>query len=346
MAKMGKYQNMANKINNIIIITLFKTPFVSTIPMPSRTTTIPPPSSTTVKKHISASVPVPILIQAFPTPPTYIPSSTSPNATNPPPSLPPSLPLPPVPGPSPLSERDTVLFLSSTRASKLSLDSKRDSFASIRSDSSSSRKHHPPSIAFSISEDTIESVLDIPKNNNNNSGSITRKSSTLPPLPFLNHHRTDSRSQTPKRRSPSPDINTILSSTPRPRRSISKSRSTSWSRSSRDPTDKEKYQISSAFLTQSWSHTPGPGPRSTEGERSPSRSRSRSRVRKRPNHLPLDKDKDMDLDEVDPIDPEMEARLERQLDGDGSDSSSDWDGGQRDSSLGLKTPLSSVLFFS
>ena len=54
----------------------------------------------------------------------------------------------------------------------------------------------------------------------------------------------------------------------------------------------------------------------------------------------------MDLDEVDPIDPEMEARLERQLDGDGSDSSSDWDGGQSDSSLDLKTPLSSVLFFS
>ncbi|KAH9169526.1 hypothetical protein EDB89DRAFT_1984553 [Lactarius sanguifluus] len=52
---------------------------------------------------------VPVLLNEFPAPPSYIPQNIStppPSLHNPPPSLPPSLPLPPIPGPSPLSEQD------------------------------------------------------------------------------------------------------------------------------------------------------------------------------------------------------------------------------------------------
>ncbi|TCD60040.1 hypothetical protein EIP91_010849 [Steccherinum ochraceum] len=108
---------------------------------------------------------VPLLLSSFPAPPTHIPASPIPGspfgipspmsapsmaalANNPPPSLPPSSPLPPVPGPSPISEQDTLMFISaarSRRASKLSLASSASSYsyrdsiatlASVRSTSS------------------------------------------------------------------------------------------------------------------------------------------------------------------------------------------------------------------
>ncbi|OBZ66417.1 hypothetical protein A0H81_13704 [Grifola frondosa] len=105
---------------------------------------------------------VPLLLSAFPVPPSHIPASpftplsVSPSinppsspfippipspALNPPPSLPPSTPLPPVPGPSPVTEQETLMFISaarSRRVSKLSLAStssysRRDSTATIAS---------------------------------------------------------------------------------------------------------------------------------------------------------------------------------------------------------------------
>ncbi|KAH8102321.1 hypothetical protein BXZ70DRAFT_68515 [Cristinia sonorae] len=100
---------------------------------------------------------VPLLLSSFPAPPTHIPASPAvsspftpgslpgssfPSHLGPPPSLPPSAPLPPVPGPSPISEQDTLMFISaarSRRASKLSLASSassyshRDSIATISS---------------------------------------------------------------------------------------------------------------------------------------------------------------------------------------------------------------------
>ncbi|KAI0088328.1 hypothetical protein BDY19DRAFT_192195 [Irpex rosettiformis] len=106
---------------------------------------------------------VPLLISSFPAPPSHIPSTplgtplcfpgASPlpsplHATNPPLSLPPSAPLPPVPGPSPITEHETLAFISaarSRRASKLSLASsagslysRRDSIASVTSVKSAS----------------------------------------------------------------------------------------------------------------------------------------------------------------------------------------------------------------
>ena len=56
-------------------------------------------------------VPVPLLLEAFPVPPTHIPPT--PTTPNPPPTGPPSLPLPPVPGPSRISEHEQLLLLSS-----------------------------------------------------------------------------------------------------------------------------------------------------------------------------------------------------------------------------------------
>ncbi|KAH9968033.1 hypothetical protein BC827DRAFT_466082 [Russula dissimulans] len=86
-------------------------------------------------KH-SRSTPVPILLNEFPAPPTFIPH----NISNPPPSRPPSLPLPPLPGPSPLSDHDLFQITAATRsrrASRISTSSNssswRDSSASFAS---------------------------------------------------------------------------------------------------------------------------------------------------------------------------------------------------------------------
>ncbi|KAH9000601.1 hypothetical protein EDB86DRAFT_2904888 [Lactarius hatsudake] len=87
---------------------------------------------------------VPVLLNEFPAPPSYIPqniSTPSSSLHNPPPSLPPSLPLPPIPGPSPLSEQDLFHITAATRASRLSTSSRassvRESVVSVASGSSS-----------------------------------------------------------------------------------------------------------------------------------------------------------------------------------------------------------------
>jgi hypothetical protein len=84
---------------------------------------------------------VPILLNEFPIPPTFIPQNLPPTS-NPPPSRPPTLPLPPIPGPSPLTNQDLFHITAaarSRRASRISTSSNsswRDSVASLGSGSS------------------------------------------------------------------------------------------------------------------------------------------------------------------------------------------------------------------
>src|SRR5713226_5665985 len=108
-------------------------------------------------KH-SRNTPVPFLLNEFPVPPTFIPQNV-PHASNPPPSRPPSLPLPPIPGPSPLSENDLFQITAaarSRRASRLSTSSNssswRGSVASIASASSGPSSHAAPTSAAVISQ--------------------------------------------------------------------------------------------------------------------------------------------------------------------------------------------------
>ena len=89
--------------------------------------------TTTTTMRSSHRTSVPVLLEAFPAPPSHIPSP------NPPPTGPPSLPLPPVPGPSRISVDEQLLFLSSVvnrsrRSSRYSVTSShRDSVMSIGS---------------------------------------------------------------------------------------------------------------------------------------------------------------------------------------------------------------------
>ncbi|KZT18891.1 hypothetical protein NEOLEDRAFT_1142817 [Neolentinus lepideus HHB14362 ss-1] len=120
--------------------------------------------------------PVPLLLSAFPTPPTHIPTSPLPTPSpsmspfslhNPPPSRPPSLPLPPVPGPSPVTEQETLMFMS-RRSSKLSNTSssystrsslsRRDSTASSNSGEATSVSPSPVSFGKRESSISVSSV--------------------------------------------------------------------------------------------------------------------------------------------------------------------------------------------
>ncbi|KAJ7355374.1 hypothetical protein DFH08DRAFT_803416 [Mycena albidolilacea] len=174
---------------------------------------------------------------------------------NPPPSLPPTAPLPPVPGPSRIADTDTLLLLSSgppRSRSKLSLN--RDSIASTRSSvstrsslqtpSSAAQSLHRPSLTFSIDEDAessddlLEGISKAPLDDPSEDASVP-----VPPIPAS--RRTPPRTTTPRResisltsvaipapdndsdiepdfdaldtRAESPDIATILATTPRPR---------------------------------------------------------------------------------------------------------------------------------
>ncbi|KAF9646445.1 hypothetical protein BDM02DRAFT_3025910 [Thelephora ganbajun] len=124
---------------------------------------------------------VPELLESFPAPPSFIPpsprtplmpntpstpSAFSPNLSNPPPTLPPTSPLPPLPaGPSPISEEETLLFLSSAsrlkRLSRLSINStssRRDSTATTTSViSNGSANGGVPGLSPSMSGSSISS---------------------------------------------------------------------------------------------------------------------------------------------------------------------------------------------
>ncbi|KAI0631381.1 hypothetical protein C8Q77DRAFT_1159182 [Trametes polyzona] len=135
-------------------------------------------TSTTETRSRDKRDTVPLLLESFPVPPSFIPPSpllsSSPGsplpsasspfvspipspATKQPPSAPPSAPLPPVPGPSPITEHETLMFISaarSRRSSKMSLAStsshysKRDSVATVASNASGSSM---PSLSASTS---------------------------------------------------------------------------------------------------------------------------------------------------------------------------------------------------
>jgi len=114
--------------------------------------------------------PVPLILESFPTPPTYIPSSPlespsnasyfplSPKGTstlsrslsalpNPPPSLPPVAPLPPLPGPSPISDHESILIMSSNRSRRSSRLSIQSSSQSLYSAEPSHPSIHSPTEA-------------------------------------------------------------------------------------------------------------------------------------------------------------------------------------------------------
>ncbi|KZT63619.1 hypothetical protein DAEQUDRAFT_104169 [Daedalea quercina L-15889] len=111
---------------------------------------------------------VPLLLSSFPLPPSHIPSNSSPLAssssnlststvsapTYPPPSLPPSGPLPPVPGPSPVSQHETLMLITaarSRRTSKLSLNSTSSYSRRSSTASSASMSTSLPSLSPSAS---------------------------------------------------------------------------------------------------------------------------------------------------------------------------------------------------
>lgn len=86
-----------------------------------------------------------VILNEFPVPPSYIPKNKPAPSSfqNPPPSRPPTLPLPPIPGPSPLSDQDLFHITAATRsrrASRLSTSSRsssyRESIVSVASGSS------------------------------------------------------------------------------------------------------------------------------------------------------------------------------------------------------------------
>ncbi|KAE9399933.1 hypothetical protein BT96DRAFT_677039 [Gymnopus androsaceus JB14] len=138
---------------------------------------------------------VPLLLESFPVPPSFIPPSSatspyfnqssvsghsnegsSPKSTtpplssapsNPPPSLPPSGPLPPVPGRSRISEHDAAFFLQSSRNSRHSTHSSHSnssrpdsvaSFASARSNGASYAygKRITPEVQVDDTDDTSQ----------------------------------------------------------------------------------------------------------------------------------------------------------------------------------------------
>ena len=118
------------------------------------------------------------LLSEFPIPPTFIPQNVSQQATtNPPPSRPPSLPLPPIPGPSPLSENDLYQITAAAR-------SRRTSRLSTSSNSSSWRGS-VASVASAGSRPPSLTSLAPPGRNRPESVHSTRSSTSLPtPLSY------------------------------------------------------------------------------------------------------------------------------------------------------------------
>ncbi|KAH6910859.1 60s acidic ribosomal protein [Coprinopsis sp. MPI-PUGE-AT-0042] len=114
--------------------------FFSSSSCPSATSVSLPPIMSSSSSR--TRTPVPLLLDAFPLPPSHIPATPqSGTFSNPPPSKPPSSPLPPVPGPSRISEADTLQLLlqssrghssKSRRSSKYS-EANRDSVISTTS---------------------------------------------------------------------------------------------------------------------------------------------------------------------------------------------------------------------
>ncbi|KAJ7594068.1 hypothetical protein C8J56DRAFT_925927 [Mycena floridula] len=223
---------------------------------------------------------LPVLLESFPTPPSFLPQ-----VSYPPLSAPPSSPLPPVPGPSRISEADTfALLTASRRSSKFSVASSnrpdsiasntsssglaggRDSISSSLSSHSHSLSLHPepqkgllfpslpsPSRSPYNQEDlTLRDLQDefpqVPFPHSPSQPDLSISSVSMQDLPPSDNFEDLSSSEPPKLRSSrkslfsslpakpssiapssdlrpvSPDISSLLSQTPRPKRSVSRPR--------------------------------------------------------------------------------------------------------------------------
>ncbi|KAK0469419.1 uncharacterized protein EV420DRAFT_32924 [Desarmillaria tabescens] len=220
-----------------------------------------------------------LLLESFPVPPSFIPPtpSTSTSFNNPPPSRPPATPLPPVPGPSRFSFQETQRILGA----------RDDSLASI------SMQDLPSDDDDDLNAITTSRILPSPRLSKRTSAhSFKNTTPTRSTKPLSQSIAAISTSD--PARATSPDITTIISRTPKPRRSASTTFSL----------------------------------RSNSTSRAPS-STSTSRRTSSPIGLPYDRSsRATTWEETDFIDDYGE--LERQLDGEGTDS---------DSSLDLHTPL-------
>lgn len=199
----------------------------------------------------------PLLIQSFPAPPTHIPPT--PTSPNPPPSRPPSVPLPPLPGPSRILGQESFFISNTRRrASKLSLtsldchrsrppstlsqplvnhpDDNEDVLLGVNMDLNGALSDadldtdFPPASPFRTrrhrhhADDSISSIdmRDILAATAGSSDTEQDPHLILLPSPFLKSRTFPfpaTRTSPPPRSTPSPDIATIISSTPRPSRS-------------------------------------------------------------------------------------------------------------------------------
>lgn len=220
-----------------------------------------------------------LLLESFPVPPSFIPPtpSTPTSTINPPPSRPPATPLPPLPGPSRFSFQDTQRILGA----------RDDSLSSISMQDLPSDDDDEDDLN-AITTSPILSSPQSPKRTSTHS--FTTPTRSAKPL----SRSTSAISTSGPARATSPDITTIISRTPKPKR-----------------------KASTTFSLHS-----------TSTSRAPS-STSTSRGTSSPTGLPYDRSsRATTWEETDFIDDYGE--LERQLEGEGTDS---------DSSLDLHTPL-------
>ena len=174
------------------------------------------------------------ILSAFPLPPTHI-RPTSPMlrpgllmAHNPPPSLPPSGPLPPLPAsPSPISVRDSLLFLAQPKRGSRRLSTT----GSIIGNSRPPSEHRPPSDHFRTTmnlDDDLDALLNTPLRSMTPSNrplktakSLGSALATAAGSGLSSRTSTSSRPSRRKRqdneRSSSPDISDIIKSAQKPR---------------------------------------------------------------------------------------------------------------------------------
>ncbi|KAK0223561.1 hypothetical protein IW262DRAFT_837176 [Armillaria fumosa] len=221
-----------------------------------------------------------LLLESFPVPPSFIPPTplTPTSSINPPPSRPPATPLPPVPGPSRFSFQDSQRILGA----------RDDSLSSISMQDLPSDDGDDDDDLSAITTSPILPTPQSPRGKSNHSFITPTRSAK--PL----SRSTSAISTSGPARAHSPDITTIISRTPKPKR-----------------------KASTTFSLRSTSTSRAPSSTSTSGRTSS------------PIGLPYDRSsRATTWEETDFIDDYGE--LERQLEGEGTDS---------DSSLDLHTPL-------
>ncbi|KAG7451478.1 uncharacterized protein BT62DRAFT_927190 [Guyanagaster necrorhizus] len=151
----------------------------------------------------------PLLLESFPVPPSFIPPTPT-TSINPPPSRPPATPLPPVPGPSRFSFQDSQRILGA----------RDDSLSSISMQDLPSNDDDNDGGDDDLNALTTSRILPSPHSSKSTSTHSFKKitptrsakplSKSTPAIPASNLDRAIS-----------PDITTIISRTPKPRRSAS-----------------------------------------------------------------------------------------------------------------------------